>query len=209
MWSPQTNRLMFNQIELLTPFVIAAYTMFATPGPNNMMLTYSGARYGFKATLPHILGIILGTFLLNLLAVTGLKPLIDKWPLILSGLKIIGSIWLVFIGWKMAHASKISANQEDHKPMSFLAATLFQFANPKAIVATLALVSLILIAVEANPLLLWLIFLILPLLSITAIIPWVLAGRSIRRFLSTPFRWTMFSWVTGGLTAGCAVFLWV
>ena len=200
---------MFNEIELLTPFVIAAYTMFATPGPNNMMLTYSGARYGFKATLPHILGIILGTLLLNMLAIAGLKPLIDKWPVILLILKIIGSIWLVLIGWKMARASKISSNPEDQKPMSFIAATLFQFANPKAIVATLALVSLILIAIEANPLLLWLILLILPMLSIIAITPWVFAGQSIRRFLSTPFRWTIFSWVTGGLTAGCALFLWL
>ena len=200
---------MFNQIELLTPFVIAAYTMFATPGPNNMMLTYSGARYGFKATLPHILGIILGTLLLNMLAIAGLKPLINKWPVILLLLKIIGSIWLVLIGWKMARANKISGKPEDQKPMSFLAATLFQFANPKAIVATLALVSLILIAIEANPLLLWVILLILPMLSIVAITPWVFAGQSIRRFLSTPFRWTIFSWVTGGLTAGCALFLWI
>jgi threonine/homoserine/homoserine lactone efflux protein len=200
---------MFNQIELLTPFVIAAYTMFVTPGPNNMMLTYSGARYGFKATLPHILGIILGTLLLNMLAIAGLKPLIDKWPMILLCLKIIGSIWLVLIGMKMARADKISARPEDQKPMSFIAATLFQFANPKAIVATLALVSLILIAIEANPLLMWLIFLILPMLSITAIVPWVFAGQSIRRYLSTPFRWTLFSWVTGGLTAGCALFLWI
>ena len=200
---------MFNQIELLTPFVIAAYTMFATPGPNNMMLTYSGARYGFKATLPHILGIILGTFLLNMLAITGLKPLIDKWPQILLGLKIIGSIWLILIGLKMARASKISDKPEDQKPMSFVAATLFQFVNPKAIVATLALVSLILVAIEANPLLLWVVVLGLPVLSVLAIVPWVFAGQSIRRFLSTPFRWTIFSWVTGGLTAACALFLWL
>jgi len=200
---------MFAQIELLTPFAIAAYTMFATPGPNNMMLTYSGARYGFKATFPHILGIILGTFLLNLLAVLGLKPLIDKWPIILLILKIIGSLWLVLIGWKMSQASKIADKPENDKPMSFIAATLFQFVNPKAIVATLALVSLILVAAEANPLLLWLVFLGLPFLSIVAIVPWVFAGQSIRRFLSTPMRWTIFSWVTGGLTAGCALFLWI
>ena len=200
---------MFSQIELLTPFVIAAYTMFATPGPNNMMLTYSGARYGFKATMPHILGIILGTFLLNMLAITGLKPLIDKWPQILLALKVIGSVWLVLIGLKMARASKISDKPEDQKPMSFIAATLFQFVNPKAIVATLALVSLILIAIEANPLLIWVVMLGLPVLSTLAIVPWVFAGQTIRRFLSTPFRWTIFSWITGGLTAGCALFLWI
>ena len=200
---------MINNSELLIPFIIAAYTMFATPGPNNMMLTYSGARYGFKATLPHILGIILGTLLLNLFAILGLKPLIDQWPVILLILKIIGSIWLVLIGLKMARSSKISEKPENQKPMSFIAATLFQFANPKAIVATLALVSLILVAIEANPTLLWIVFMMLPILSTVAIVPWVFAGQSIRRFLSTPHRWTIFSWVTGGLTAGCALFLWL
>ena len=200
---------MFNQIELLTPFAIAAYTMFATPGPNNMMLTYSGARYGFRATFPHILGIMLGTFILNMAAITGLKPLIDKWPQILFVLKIVGSVWLVLIGWKMALADEISAKPEDQKPMSFTAATLFQFVNPKAIVATLALVSLILVAIEANPRLLWVVIIMLPILSIIAIVPWVIAGQTIRRFLSTPFRWTIFSWTTGGLTAGCALFLWL
>ncbi len=200
---------MFEQTELLIPFAIAAYTMFATPGPNNMMLTYSGARFGFTATLPHILGIILGTLILNMLAIAGLKPLIDKWPQLLWILKIIGSIWLVLIGWKMAQASKISAKAEEQKPMHFTSAVLFQFVNPKAIVATLALVSLILIALEANSSLIWAVVLVLPIISFVAIVPWVIAGQTIRRFLSTPLRWHIFSWTTGGLTAGCALFLWL
>jgi threonine/homoserine/homoserine lactone efflux protein len=199
---------MMQIIQPLIPFIVVAYSMWATPGPNNMMLTYSGARFGIKATLPHLSGIVFGTCLLNLLAILGLKPLIAQWPQLLFALKIVGSIWLVIIGWKMAHASRAdSANEE--KPMAFVAATLFQFANPKAISATLALVSLVLVALEENPGLLWAVMLVIPILSFISIFPWAVAGRSIRQFLSTPMRWKMFTWLTGGLTAACAAFLWI
>ncbi len=199
---------MNHNIELLMPFVVVAYSMWATPGPNNMMLTYSGARFGMRATAPHLAGIVLGTCILNLLAILGLKPLIAQWPELLLVLKIVGSIWLVIIGWKMAHASGIGSASEE-KPMAFFAAVLFQFANPKAISATLALVSLVLVALEQKPGLLWLVLLIIPPLSLVSILPWAIAGRSIRRFLSTPRRWKIFTWMTGGLTAACALFLWV
>lgn len=198
-----------SNVELLSPFVLVAYTMWATPGPNNMMLVYSGANFGFRRTLPHLLGIISGTCLLNMLAVLGLKPLIDKWPELMLLLKISGSIWLVLIGWKMANASNTQADRDQSKPMRFIAAALFQFANPKAITATLALVSLILVAIEANANLLWIIILIIPPLSLASIIPWLLAGRAIRRFLSTDLRWKIFTRGTGTLTASCAVFLWL
>jgi len=197
-----------NSIELLTPFVVVAYSMWATPGPNNMMLTYSGARFGIRATAPHLAGIVIGTCILNLLAILGLKPLIAQWPQLMLVLKVVGSIWLVMIGWKMAHATSMNTAREE-KPMRFFAAVLFQFANPKAISATLALVSLVLIALEEEPDLLWRVMLIIPVLSFISIFPWAVAGRSIRRFLSTPTRWKIFTWMTGGLTAACAVFLWV
>jgi threonine/homoserine/homoserine lactone efflux protein len=198
-----------SNLELLSPFIVVAYTMWATPGPNNMMLVYSGANFGFKRTLPHLLGIIFGTCLLNMVAVLGLKPLIDTWPQLLLVLKITGSLWLVLIGWKMANASNTQADREQSKPMRFMPAALFQFANPKAVTATLALVSLILVAIEANENLLWFIIIIIPPLSFVSIIPWVLAGKAIRRFLSTDLRWKLFTRGTGSLTAGCALFLWI
>lgn len=200
---------MFESLNLLAPFVLVAYTMWATPGPNNMMLTYSGARFGIKSTLPHVFGIVFGAIILNGLAIVGLKPLIDQWPVSLLILKIVGSLWLLKIGWKMAMTSKAAKAGEEEEPMRFVAAVLFQFANPKAISATLALVSLVLVALAKEPLLIWPVLMIIPPLNFIAILPWVLAGRSIRRFLSTPFRWKLFSGLTGGLTAACALFLWI
>jgi len=199
---------MSRNLELLMPFILVAYSMWATPGPNNMMLTYSGARFGIRATVPHLLGVVAGTCVLNLLAILGLKPLIDQWPQLLLLLKVVGSVWLVIIGWKMAHATRIKSAKED-RPMRFFAAALFQFANPKGISATLALVSLVLVAIEEKSELLWWVMLIIPPLSLLSILPWTIAGQTIRRFLSTPLRWKVFTWLTGGLTAACALFLWI
>jgi threonine/homoserine/homoserine lactone efflux protein len=192
-----------NGLETLAPFVAVAHTMWATPGPNNMMLTYSGARFGLRRTLPHIFGILIGTVLLSAIGILGLKPVIDSWPQSLQILKVIGSFWLIWIGWKMANAKGNAAAGNEERPMSFVAAALFQFANPKAISATLALASLALVATENNPWLFGAVLVIIPPLCFLANAPWALAGQSIRRFLSTPLRWRMFTWATGVLTAGC------
>jgi threonine/homoserine/homoserine lactone efflux protein len=196
-------------LEMLVPFIAAAYAMWATPGPNNMMLTYSGARFGVRATLPHIFGVVAGTALLNTVGMLGLTPIIERWPQSLVLLKIIGSFWLLWIGWKMANATPNAPTRQEERPMRFLPAILFQFANPKAISATAALAALVLVATEKNPWLLATVLLITPPLCFLANAPWALVGQSIRRFLATPLRWRAFTWATGTLTAGCTLFLWI
>src|SRR5258707_15543148 len=104
---------MLKHLETLLPFIAVAFTMWATPGPNNMMLAYSGARFGVVKTLPHVCGILTGTVLLSTAGILALKPLIDSWPHSLLVLKIGGSFWLVRIGWKMANAARISSAQNE------------------------------------------------------------------------------------------------
>jgi threonine/homoserine/homoserine lactone efflux protein len=195
--------------DTLIPFITVAFTMWATPGPNNMMLAYSGARFGVVKTLPHVCGILTGTVLLSTIGILALKPVIDSWPQTLLILKLVGSFWLLRIGWKMASATRSAGPQNEERPMSFLAALLFQFANPKAITATVALASLVLVPTKNNPWLLGIVLLIIPPLCFLANGPWALVGQSIRRFLSTPFRWRIFTIATGALTAVCTLFLWI
>jgi threonine/homoserine/homoserine lactone efflux protein len=201
--------MMLKGFETLMPFIAVAFTMWATPGPNNMMLAYSGARFGVVKTLPHVFGILAGTVLLSTIGILTLKPVIDSWPQSLLILKIVGSFWLVRIGWKMAIATRSSGAQTEERPMSFFAALLFQFANPKAITATVALTSLVLVPTKNNSWLLGTVLLIIPPLCFLANGPWALVGQTIRRFLSTPLRWRIFTLTTGALTAMCTLFLWI
>ena len=194
-------------MELL-PFVLAGMSLWGTPGPNNMMLAYSGATFGVRQTLPHAAGIACGGLLLISLVLAGLGPLIDVWPMSFVLLKFIGSAWLLYIGWQMAHAGEAQEN-ESRQPMTFMAALLFQFANPKAISAKLALSGLLFVAEASHPGAVVKGIVLTPFLNALCVSPWMLAGRAIRRLLSTPQRWRIFRLTTGALTAGCAVFLWL
>src|SRR5206468_1730345 len=77
------------------------FVMSITPGPNNVMLTASGANFGFRRTVPHILGIVCG-FTVQLLAVcAGLSALFNRWPALQSALAWVGAAYLVYLGFTL------------------------------------------------------------------------------------------------------------
>jgi len=83
------------------PFLTYTFVMSITPGPNNVMLTASGARFGMRRSLPHLLGISTG-FNLQLLAVcAGLSVLFSRWPALQTLLSLLGAGYLVFLGWQL------------------------------------------------------------------------------------------------------------
>src|SRR5919108_1908299 len=125
------------------PFVTYTFVMSITPGPNNVMLTASGARFGLRRTLPHILGICSG-FVIQLLAVcAGLSVLFARLPGLQSALGWAGAAYLLYLGWQMLGAGDAGA-RGGHRPVSFLEAALFQFLNPKAWVMTVTAATLFL-----------------------------------------------------------------
>jgi len=125
------------------PFVTYTFVMSITPGPNNVMLTASGANFGFRRTLPHILGIGCG-FTLQLLAVcAGLAALFTRWPALQSALAWVGAAYLLYLGWQtLGHGE--AEGRAAHHPVTFLQAALFQFLNPKAWVMTVTAATLFL-----------------------------------------------------------------
>jgi threonine/homoserine/homoserine lactone efflux protein len=125
------------------PFVTYTFVMSITPGPNNVMLTASGANFGFRRTVPHILGIGLG-FVIQLLAVcAGLSALFARWPALQTALGWVGAAYLLYLGWQMLGRSDAQAGRSA-RPVSFLEAAMFQFLNPKAWVMTVTAATLFL-----------------------------------------------------------------
>jgi threonine/homoserine/homoserine lactone efflux protein len=125
------------------PFVTYTFVMSITPGPNNVMLTVSGARFGFRRTVPHMLGIGLG-FVVQLLAVcAGLAALFARWPALQSALAWVGAAYLVYLGFTLLGRRDVTA-QVTGRPVSFMQAALFQFLNPKAWVMTVTAATLFL-----------------------------------------------------------------
>ena len=117
-------------------WIVAAYT----PGPNNVIASYSGFNFGIKKTLPHILGVAFGfTFLIFLLTV-GLVNVFKVFPIIQISLKYLGSIFLVYLAYKI-YFSKIDSEKKNENPVKFIETFLFQFLNPKGVLIGIIIVS--------------------------------------------------------------------
>lgn len=119
----------------ITTFVLAASI---TPGPNNLMLTASGANYGFRRTIPHMAGIMVGFAVMVMAVGLGLAQVFTAYPWIQQVLKYACFAYLVYLAYRMGTATvppKTANNlriESVSKPLSFVQAALFQWINPKA-----------------------------------------------------------------------------
>lgn len=103
-----------------------------TPGPNNVMLTSSGATFGFRRTLPHILGIAAGFAGLAVAGGFGPAGLMKAVPQLHLALKFFGIVFLLYLAWKIGTATRATATGSS-RPLSFLQAAAFQWINPKGV----------------------------------------------------------------------------
>lgn len=114
---------------------LVAFSSAITPGPNNLMLLASSARFGLKRTLPHLAGVLAGTATLVALNVVGLGALIMAWAPLMTGLKIAGAGYLCYLAWRLTMATHDSTAQQSGadgaKPLSWRQAATFQLVNPK------------------------------------------------------------------------------
>jgi threonine/homoserine/homoserine lactone efflux protein len=193
------------EFSLLFAVTLFAFMMSVTPGPNNMMLLASGAQFGYRNTLPHMFGIILGVALLISSVLVGLGVVFKLYPALYDLLKVFGSIYLLWLAWKIATASTDATNAEQSNtrktPMTLPAAVLFQFINPKAWAMAIGAVSTFTLPgeqyMESG---LW-IMAAFASMGFIAISIWAYLGVAIRQLLTTRTRKRNFNWTMGICTA--------
>ena len=96
-------------MESLLPVATFAFVASITPGPNNAMLSASGVAFGLRRTLPHVLGVSVGFTALLVLCASGIGALVIEFPTVALGLKVVGSIYLLYLAWVMRNALDPSA----------------------------------------------------------------------------------------------------
>lgn len=103
-----------------------------TPGPNNTMLLASGVNFGFRATLPHALGINLGGLVLWVAVGLGLGQLFLEWPLVQDAMRVLGLMYVVYLTYRTwTSAGPAQSKTTAARPLSPWAAAAFQWVNPK------------------------------------------------------------------------------
>lgn len=109
-----------------------------TPGPNIILLTISGAKFGIKDTCPHLFGVVIGTGFLAAISSLGVNTIILKAPLLESILKVISISWIVYLALQLLIKENIDDGENKSRPFKFAEAVLFQLVNPKLWALTLS-----------------------------------------------------------------------
>ena len=184
-------------LSTLPALLLFAFVTSVTPGPNNMMLMASGANFGFRRTIPHMLGIGIGfgamIFLLGMF-VMGLFQAEPRAVLLLAGVSVVYMLWLA---WKIAHAAAPSEKAVGGQPLGFVQAALFQWVNPKA--WAMALTSTSLYAPDRTTLSVALVALVFSAINLPTVSIWTLIGQQLRRVLTNPARLRAFNWTMAAL----------
>ncbi|MGR3437970.1 LysE family translocator [Salipiger abyssi] len=188
----------------MTPDLLLALSAFAlvtviTPGPNNLMLLASGANFGFRRTIPHMLGIGLGFPAMVLLMGLGVGQIFEIWPQAHMVLLVISVIYMLWLAWKIAHAAPPpeAGSEPAGRPLNFLQAAAFQWVNPKA--WSMALGAITLYAAGREPgAVLWVAGTYVAVSGISTT-SWTVLGREMRRLLNRPARLRAFNWTMAAL----------
>lgn len=181
-----------------------------TPGPNNMLLTTSGANFGFFRSLWLLVGIMLGMQSMVLLVAFGVGSLIMVYPTLHLFLKIAGSLYLLWLAWKIATSAyeKLEVGAAPPKPLRWYQGWLLQFLNPKAWLMGLGAVASFSLAGAAYNHSIAAISLGVFIVNLISGVIWLGFGTVIGRLLSSRRAWYSFNVTMGLLTAGCVLLIW-
>ncbi len=127
--------------EMLLALVGFAFATSATPGPNNTMLLASGATFGLRRTIPHMVGICAGIVVMIVAVGLGLGAVFRAMPVLYNLLQVVGIVYLLVLAWRIARSGSPKQGAQTRRPLGFLGAAAFQWVNPKAWVMVIAAVT--------------------------------------------------------------------
>lgn len=186
----------FYPLSLATTLTLMshAFTLSITPGPNNLMLLSSGATFGLRRTLPHMLGVSIGFVVMAITVGFGLGVLLDVFPQARRFVGYVGAAYLAYLAYRIAFARPDLSKKSAAKPLGFWAALAFQYVNPKAVGMAFSAMSLF--APDGG----WtivIVALVFGSVNFPSISTWAIVGARLGRFLAVGNRLRVFNLCMG------------
>ena len=169
-----------------------------TPGPNNVVASYSGFNFGITKTIPHILGVTLGFTSLVLLLSIGLINIFKLFPIIQVVMRYLGTLFLIYLAYKIAFSETTNETKKEN-PVKFIETFLFQYLNPKGVTVAIIVVSTYVELGENYINHATQIIILAFLFSITSITLWTFVGKFLRKFATNDKFIKYFNYAMSGL----------
>jgi len=175
-------------------FFVTAYT----PGPNNVVASYSGFNFGIIKTIPHILGVVMGFTSLVFFLTIGLINIFKLFPIIQEIIKYLGTLFLIYLAYKIASSTSSKETKKDN-PVKFIETFLFQYLNPKGVMVAIIVVSTYVELGENYVNYATQIVSLALLFSSTSITLWTFIGKFLRKFATNDKFIKHFNYAMSGL----------
>jgi threonine/homoserine/homoserine lactone efflux protein len=191
------------------PLVLFVLVSTITPGGATTLATASGAHFGYRRSLPLMCGIAVGLASMAAGAAAGLGGVILAFPSLQTAMKLIGTVYLLWLAWRMARSGSPRLHSNIAKPTGFLGAVWLVWHNPKGWAMTLgAAASFASLAAEPSHLAATLgcAFGLAAILSLSL---WCAAGLLLARLLRTDTQWHVLNALLGVLLAISIVPMWL
>jgi len=173
--------------DLILALAGFAFVTSVTPGPNNLLLLASGLNFGYRRSIPHMLGVGIGFMVMLGLVGLGIGQVLLATPALDLALKVASMAYVLWLAWKIANAAPPEADEmaEAGRPMTFLQAAAFQWVNPKAWAVALAATAAYMLPVDNYASLLAMVV-VFGLVNFPSISVWTGFGLMMRRLLRRP-----------------------
>ena len=192
--------------QLLIAALVFIVPMCFTPGPNNILCAAHGSQYGFRNTLPLIMGMAIGWSTLGLF-VGGATVFIEKNQSFFDALTVVGAIYIAYLGYKVWQSSPMSDDEKESTRLGIKTGTIIQVVNGKAWIHFLVLMTQFgtifgtTFAAKEMLVFLNLVF------GLPAVMSWAAFGTQLRKLFSTPTSARVLNRIMGSSLVAVAIWI--
>ena len=192
----------------LVPLILFCCAAAFTPGPNNILGSYSGFNFGIRKSLPLILGVTFGYTSLLITLSAGLIIVFKNYPFLQSILKISGSLFLIYLAYKISFKNKLETKKIKN-PVKFLNTFFFQYINPKGVIIAIICISTF-VESGSNYLFHTMVVVIVSfIVSAASISSWCLLGKFLRRFATNKKFIQIFNYIMSFFLIVCVIIIYL
>jgi threonine/homoserine/homoserine lactone efflux protein len=185
-----------------------SFVSAATPGPNNVLLWASGATFGLRRTVPHIVGTALGIGAMALVVAAGLGALVTAVPALATAMKVGGSLYLLYLAIQIARAGSLQ-RADVARPLNLVGAAAFQAINPKAWIFALGAMSTFRPTDLPIPVGSILVAVTMMLVIVPSAALWAVGGDALNRLIAGDRTRRAVSLVLAALVAATVITVWL
>ena len=172
--------------------IILSYMVFLSysPGPNNILCSINGTKYGWQRTIPLITGMVLGFFLVGFITSLSIEFIKGQEDL-LDSMKYFCCAYLLYLSYMIINDDP-NQYKEDvealESPMQFTNGFVLQFINGKVIFYYIILMTVYAARLGNAYSIKFGLLLGASFVGLTAVSTWTIMGVFLRKYLSDPSR---------------------